>query len=184
MTSMEAGSSWKVFLRRHWLAATVFGVAAVLILVGSVYVFLWFASDAQSSGLVPATLGLWTMANLVAFILNAIFWELFLIGIPGVVAGIIGWQWWRRMPEEERRGYRFEMRSRRKSGGGGGSLLFFIVFCVKVYLDGKWNVPIGTWNLDYVVSSVVLILALAAIIFGIPGTIVGIWWVRRETKKP
>ncbi len=87
------------------------------------------------------------------------------------------------MPTEERVEYDFGKRSRKTKGGGGGSLLFFIVFCIKVYLDGNWNVPIATWTLNYVVDSVVLIVILAAIIFGIPATIAGVWWVRREMKK-
>ena len=66
---------------------------------------------------------------------------------------------------------------------GGLSLLFFIAFCIKVYLDGNWNVPIATWTLDYVVGSMVLILEWVLIVFGIPIAIGIIWWIRRETKK-
>src|SRR5205823_13191393 len=67
----------------------------------------------SSTGLVPATLGLWTMANLVTFILNAIFWELLLVGIPVVVGVAAGWLWLRRLPDEEMRGYHsFRRRSR------------------------------------------------------------------------
>lgn len=63
-------------MRKHWKAVAVFVVACALALAGAVYVFLWFVKNAQSAGLVPATLGLWTMVNCVTFILNAIFWEL------------------------------------------------------------------------------------------------------------
>jgi hypothetical protein len=159
-------------------------VAIVFFFVGAVYVFRWFTDNAQSSGLVPSSLGLWTMGNLITFILYLIFWEIILVGIPTIVGGIIVWQWWKRLPVEERMEYSFGKRSRKTTGGGGGSLLFFIVFCIKVYLDGNWNVPIATWTVNYVVDSIILILILAAIIFGIPGTIVGIWWTRREMKKP
>src|SRR5215510_12709810 len=93
---------WKRFARKHWRIVAVFAVLAVLVLVGSVYVFLWFVSNAQSSGLVPSLLGLWTMRNVVDFILHAIFWELLFIGIAVVIGGLIGWQWWKRLPSEER----------------------------------------------------------------------------------
>ncbi len=164
----------------------VFAVAGILAFAGAVYVFLWFVGNAQSTGLVPRTLGLWTTANLVSFIVNAIFWELLLIGIPVVVGAVGGWLWWKRLPDEEARGYRFfGKRSRRTSSGGGGvSLLFFVAFCTKVYLDGNWNIPISTWTLDYVVGSMILILEWALILLGIPVAIGVILWMRHEMKKP
>jgi hypothetical protein len=181
----EQGSDWKRFLRKHWSIVALFVVAGILAFAGAVYVFLWFVGNAQSTGLVPRTLGLWTMANLVNFILHAIFWELLLIGIPVAVAGVGAWQWWKRLPDTESRGYRpFRKRSGRARGGGGVSLFFFIAFCVKVYLDGNWNTAISTWTLDYVVGSMVLILELALIIIGIPVAIGVTWWMRREMKKP
>ena len=61
----------------------------------------------NQQGLVPATLGLWSMANIISFILNAIFWELVLIGIPVVIGAILGWQWWKRLPDEEKKEYHF-----------------------------------------------------------------------------
>lgn len=184
MDAQGSGSEWKIFVRKHYPAMAVFGIGVVLAIVGAVYVFLWFVANAQSSNLVPASLGFWTMKNLVDFILNAIFWELLLIGIPVVVGGVIAWQWWRRIPEAEWRGFRFGKRPGKGRGGGGGGLLFFIAFCIKVYLDGNWNVAISTFTLNYVVDSMVLILAWFAVIFGIPATVAGVWWIRREIKKP
>jgi hypothetical protein len=185
MPESEAeASDWRRFMRKHWEAVVVFVVAGALTIAGAVYVFLWFVKNAQSTGLVPGILGLWTMANLVNFILNAIFRELLLIGIPIVGGALVGWMWWRRLPAEERRGYHsFGRRSRGASGSGGFSLLFFIAFCIKVYFDGNWNVPIATWTLDYVVGSMVLILEWVLVIFGIPAAIAILWWVRHEARK-
>jgi len=171
-------------MRKHWKAVAIFVVACAFALVGSVYVFLWFVKHAQSTGLVPATLGLWTMANLVTFILHAIFWELLFIGIPVVIGLIAGWLWWRRLPYEERREYHFFGRRSRATGSSGGfSFLFFIAFCIKVYLDGNWNVPLATFTLDYVVGSMVLILEWVLVIFGVPIAIGLVWWINHEMKK-
>ena len=186
----EAGSEngsegWKKFLRKHLRMVALFVVAVILASVGAIYVFLWFVGDAQSTGMVPATLGLWTMGSLVTFILHAIFWELLLIGVPVILAAVAGWLWWRRLPSDEKKEYHFfGKRSRATSGGGGAvSLLFFVAFCIKVFIDGNWNVAFATWTFDYVVYSMLWILIWILVIFGIPIAIGVIWWIRHEMKK-
>lgn len=184
MSEMADHSGWKGFFRKHRGMVAIFALAAVLVAIGAVSVFVWFVGEAQSSGLVPSLLGAWSIGNLVAFIVNLIFWELLIIGVPVVVAVVFVWRWWMGLPEEERRRRYFHGRARTSRGGGGVSLLFFIAFCIKVYADGKWNTPIALFTLDYVVGSMLLILALVAIIFGVPAAIFGLWWLRREMKKP
>ncbi len=179
----DRGAEWKTFMRKHWSMVAALAVACILVVVGAVYVIWWFARDAQSTGLVPTTLGLWTMANLVNFILNAIFWELVLIGIPLVVVAVAVWQWWKRLPGEERGRYGFGNGSRTTSGGGGASFLLFIAFCVKVYLDGNWNVAISTWTVNYVVDSMILIMEWAAVILAVPAAIGLAWWMRHNMRK-
>lgn len=179
-----AGSDWKAFIRRHWGAVAVLMVGFALAFAEAVYVFLWFAGTAQSSGLVPPLLGLWTMGNLVAFILNLAFWELLFVGAPVAVAAVAGWMWWKRLPGEARMGCRWGKRGRSARGGGAGGLIFFVVFAIKVYLDGMWNVPLGTFTLNYVVGAMFTILVWGIVIIGIPGAIVLAWWLNREMKRP
>jgi uncharacterized MAPEG superfamily protein len=182
--SANGSEGWKKFLRKHWNILALFVAAAVLASVGAVYVFLWFVGDAQSTGLVPTILGLWTMGNLVTFVLYVIFWELLLIGVPVALAAVAGWLWWRRLPSDEKKEYHFfGRRSRTTSGGGGISLLFFVAFCIKVFVDGNWNVAIATWTLDYIVYSMLWILIWVVVIFGIPAAIGISWWIRHEMKK-
>ena len=183
---VENISDWKKFLRKHKNIVTIFVVAVILAVIGAIYVFLWFVGDAQSIGLVPSTLGLWTSGHVVMFILHLIFWELIFIGIPAIVGAIAGWQWWRKLPAEEKKEYHFfDKRSRTTSGGSGVTVLFWIAFFIKVYIDGNWNVAIATWTLDYVVGSMITILIWAAVIFGIPLAIGFVWWISREmNKKP
>jgi hypothetical protein len=182
--SENDNKGWKAFLRKHWKITALFVVGAVLALVASVLVFLWFVGDAQSTGMVPMTLRFWTMSNLVTFILHLIFWELVLIGIPVGIAAVGGWQWWKRLPDEEKKEYHFfSSRSRTTGGSGGISILFFIAFCIKVFIDGNWNVAISSWSLDYVVESMISILIWVAIIFGIPAAIGVILWINYIIKK-
>ncbi len=184
MEETESGY-WRKFLRKHMSMVALFIVAVVLLAVGAVLVFLWFIRNAQSTRLVPTTLGLWSMRHLVTFILNAIFWELILIGIPVIIAAIAGWLWWRRLPSDEKMEYHFFGKGphRTSEGGGAVSFLLFIAFCIKVYIDGNWNVAIGSWTLDYVVYSILWIIIWIVIIFGIPAAIVAIWWISHEMRK-
>ena len=183
---VENVSDWRKFLRKHGNAVAIFFVAVILAVIGAIYVFLWFVGDAQSIGLVPSTLGLWTSGHVVMFILHLIFWELVFIGIPAIIVAIAGWQWWRKLPVEEKKEYHFfDKRSRTTSGGSGVTVLFLIAFFVKVYIDGNWNIAIATWTLDYVVGSMITILIWATVIFGIPLAIGFVWWISREmNKKP
>jgi hypothetical protein len=178
----ESDSFWS-FLRRHTGAFVLFIVAAVIAAIWAVYVFWWFTGNAQSTGLVPSSLGQWTMGNLVNFVIYSILWELLLVGIPVAVAAIAAWMWWRRLPYDERMGYHWGKGSHRAGSSGGVSGLLFIAFAIKVYLDGNWNVPISTYNLNYVVGSCITILAWAAVIFGIPIAIGLTWWASRKIKQ-
>lgn len=181
---MEKDTDWKRFIRKHWGIVAVFAVVAVLAVSGAVYVFWWFAGNAQA-GLVSSTLNLWTMGNVVTFILHLIFWELVLIGIPVAVVAVLAWQWWKRLPAEEKEYHFFGRRSRSRNAEGAISPLLFIAFAIKVYVDGNWNVAISTWTLDYVVSSMITILVWIVAIFAIPAAIGVIWWIRHEmNKKP
>jgi hypothetical protein len=180
---VEKDSDWKNFIRKHWGIVAVFATAVALAVAGAVYVFWWFTGNAQSTGLVPSTLNLWTMGNVVMFILHLIFWELVLIGIPVAVGAVLGWQWWKRLPAEEKEYHLFGKRSRSRNAGGAISPLLFIAFAIKVYVDGNWNVAISTWTLNYVVDSMITILIWIVAIFAIPATIGIIWWIRHELNK-
>ena len=179
---VQSGSDWQQFIRKHWTSFAAFIAAAILAAAGAVYVFVWFTGNAQSTGLVPSTLGMWTMGNVVLFILHAIFWELVLIGIPVAIGAVVAWQWWKRVSEAEKRNLTWK-RSRSDRAGGAISPLLFIAFALKVYVDGNWNVAISTYTLNYVVGSMVTILLWIAAIFAIPATIGLIWWIRHEMNK-
>lgn len=63
------------------------------------------------------------------------------------------------------------------------SILFWIAYCIKVFMDGKWNVAISTWTFDYFVYSCIWTLIWLLVIFGIPVAIGVTWWLRHEMKK-
>lgn len=190
---MEQGSereckAWKKFLRRHWGATALFLTGAAAALAGAVLVYLWFVGEAQSTGLVPADLSLWTMSYVLTFLLNLAFWELLVVGMPVAVAGILFYTlWYRRLPAEEREEYRraglFGDRSPRSDAGDGMSFLFFLAFLAIVYLDGYWEVPFSSWTLDYLVYTCLTAVVGVLAVVGIPLAIGGLWWLRREMRS-
>jgi len=190
-TESKNGSEiWKKFLRKHWKMLVIFVVGAILASIGAILVYLWFVGYAQSIGLVPATLGLWTMGYLLTFILHVIFWEVLFIGIPVIIAIVVIFAlWWKKLPPEERAEYGrekhfFGPRSRATSGGGSGiSLLVFIVFCIIIYTDGNWDAAFANWTFDYLVYTCLWAFIWVLIIFGIPAAIGIIWWIRHQMKK-
>jgi hypothetical protein len=182
-TESEDSASWKQLIRKHWIIFACFVVAGIMVVAGAVYVFWWFTGNAQTIGLVPSTLNLWTMDNLVIFILHLIFWELVLIGIPVTIGAVLGWQWWKRLPAEEKKDHMFGKRSQSRNASGAISPLLFIAFAIKVYVDGNWNSAISKWTVDYVVGSMITILIWIAAIFAIPAIIGVIWWIHHKTDR-
>ena len=185
MGEVEADDkSWRKFVKNHWSMLAFWIVAAVVAVVGAVLVYLWFVGEAQATEMVPMVLGQWSFSHMINFVLHLIMWELIIIGIPVAVVAILGYLWWKRIPNEEREEYKFfGKRTRTEQGGSGISFLFFVAFCLKVYIDGNWEVAIATFTLDYVVNSMITIMVWSAIVFGIPAIIIGLLWLSREIKK-
>jgi hypothetical protein len=177
-------SDWKRFIKKHKTVFAVFVTAAILAVALAVYVFVWFTGNAQTTGLVPSSLGMWSMGSIVTFILNAIFWELLVVGIPVGIGAVAAWQWWKLLPEEEKNQYHLSgKRSKSRGAGGAISPLLFIAFAIKVFVDGNWNAAISTWTLNYVVGSMVTILMWTVAIFAIPAIIGIVWWISHKTDK-
>jgi hypothetical protein len=176
--------SWKKFVRNHWNMLAFWIIAGIVAVVGAVLVFQWFVGEAQATEMVPSALGQWSFSHMVTFILHLALWELIIIGIPVAVVAILGYLWWKRIPDEEREEYKFFGKgTKTQQGGSGISFLFFVAFCLKVYIDGNWEVAIATFTLDYVVNSMITIMVWTAIVFGIPAIIIGLIMLSREVKK-
>ena len=185
----KSKKAWKKFVKNHFQILVVMIVAAILACMAAITVFIWFVGEAQSTDLVPETLGEWTMNYLITFILHMIFWEIIFVVIPVIIfIAIVYFQWWKKLPDKEREEYKrdhlfFGGRKHRADAGGGISFFINIVFIILVYLDGKWDKAFATWKFDYLVYTYLWALFWVLIIFGIPMLIGGLWWLTREMKK-
>jgi len=178
---------WKKFLKKHWQMLALFIAIGVIAFAGAIYVFLWFVEAAQPE-IIPVLLGVWSMGHIITFILHLIFWEFVYVGIPLIIViAVIYFGWWKKLPEAERKEYNekelFGHRSNRSDAGGFFSFLIFIFFCIKVWLDNQWEVPISTWEFDYLVSTCIWAIIVIALIIGIPVLIGGSAWLYYQMKK-
>lgn len=176
----QTEANWRGFIKRHWAAFAAITAAAIVAAAAAVYLFVWFTGNAQTTGLVPAALNLWSMSSVVTYLIYAAIWELAVVGIPVALAAIAAWQWWKRIPETEKAGLHTKGSKGRRAGGAIIPLLF-IAFAIKVYVDGNWTQPIASWTLDYVVGSMVTILLWTVAIFAVPAIIGVAWWLSRKT---
>jgi len=178
---------FKKFLKKHWQMLALFIVIAAVAFAGVVYVFVWFVGGA-SPDLAPPILSGWAMGHFIPFLLHLIFWEFIFIGIPVLITiAAIYFGWWKKLPDDERKEYReahiFGKRTKRSDAGGAFSFLIFIVFCIKIWLDGYWGVPISTWKLNYLVNNCVWAIIVIAVVIGIPILIGGTLWLHYQMKK-
>ena len=174
---------WKRFLRKH-LTFTIMaaGVIAAAI-VGAVFVFLGVVDWALATGLVPDTLGAWTVGYSVTFCLNVLLYEFLIIGLP-VIAGVaIGYLWYRKLPEKAE--YESDPKKKSHSGDGGGAISFIvtIVWLIVVYTNNMWNTAFNLWNFEYLITSIFWAVGLVLLIGGIPIAIGGIWWLTTQLKE-
>lgn len=172
---------WKNLFRKHLkMILAIIGVVTYAA-IGGILVLLWLVDSGQASGLLPGLIGEWTVGIVITFILHVILWEVLFVVIPVAVAAfVIYWQWYRKLPAEEKLPRRVVTPAR---GGGGFSFLICIVWLIIVWLDGRWNWEFQQWTLDQWVYSWLAAFLWPALIIGIPLVIVITLWIRHELKK-
>ncbi|MFW9982023.1 MAG: hypothetical protein ACFFE3_08940, partial [Candidatus Thorarchaeota archaeon] len=136
----------KRFLKKHWRMIFPMIILAVIAVVVAIFVFTWFVELAQTTDLVPDTIGLWSVGHVITFILHLLFWELLLVGSwVLVVFLIILIRWYMKLPEEDREGW--PKRGRREESDAFGFLVG-ITWLIVVWLDGRWNLEFQAWTFD------------------------------------
>jgi len=183
---------FKSFARRHWKAIVPLIGAAIGIFIGIILVLLWFINYWGIGNPGMELLNTWSMATVINFLLNLILWEFLIIGIPIIAIGVVVFfQWWKKLPDEEREdlekhGYGKRKNQKRAAYSGGGGLigiLVFVAFCIIVYINGNWSVPLANLSYFYVIYAWLTGLIWVLIIGGIPLTLIIFFWLRMEIKE-
>lgn len=184
----KSEQAFRKFLRRHKkMALALIAVIAVAAIV-AVFVFFKVVADAQVLGIVPTTLGLWSVGTFFAFILQVIFWELVFVAswlIPVVLVILI--LWYRKLPEEERKEYDLSPKRgadpRRTEGGGFFSFLVGVVWLIIVWVTGRWTLAFQAWTFNDLIYTwfVAGLWILVPCLIG--GMIFLIWWLQKDTKE-
>lgn len=180
MDTCEAlnNKAWKNFFRRHWKATLLMIVGIVLAIAVAIFVFLGVVADAQSTGLVPAMLGEWTVGYSVIFVLTLVFWELVLVGswvFP--IALITYFVWYKRLPSKERKEYE---RNCGKSKNNCMSILATLIWLVIVRMGGKWDLAFQSWTFNDWVFSWLAAGLWVLLIFVALGTVFVVWSLAKK----
>jgi hypothetical protein len=187
----ELDERWKKFLKKHWEVVLAIGIGIIGAIIGGILVFLWRVGAAPAALGVPANIGDWTIGYTVTFILNVIWYEFLLVGLPVIAAIIvIVFVWWNQLPEEEKEELKEEPKKSRPrramtgaSGGGIFGLLYQLTWLIVIWSRGYWNTAFSAWGFSAFVNTMLWALIWDLIIFGIPIAIIVILWVRHEVME-
>jgi len=174
----------KKFLTRHWKMTLLMIVVIAVAAIVAIFVFLWVVADAQATGLVPVTLGQWTVGYLVIFILNVILWELVFLAswvIPIVL--VIYYLWYKKLPDKERKEYEGKHRRKSAEEGSGFSCFVGVIWLVLVWIGGKWNLAFQEWTFNDWVYSWLAACLWGLLVVGILGSMYIIWCLTRKIPK-
>ena len=177
---------WKEEIKNHWKIFILCTVIIIILTIIAVNVLIWQIQTSAIGNYGTATFDQWSLEWVVIFIIVLVLWELLFVGVPaGLIFGLGGYFWWKRLPSEERIKLK-EQRSKHKKarGGCGFGFFMFIAYCIYVAIDGNFSTPFGNKPYSYWVYSYLLTIGWLLIIIGIPMAIIGLIYLRYWLEKP
>lgn len=173
--------NWVEKIRDHWIAFTFAILLAIGAAASAITVLLWFI-DKGSVIDASATIGDWSIAIGIKFVIFLILWELLLVGLPlFAVGGISFWIWWSRLGADEKKELKSYDKSHKSKGGkraSGGTFFINLAYILYIAIQGNFTTPFGDLQWTYWVYSYLWTIVWLAIIIGIPGLIGGIFYLK------
>jgi MFS family permease len=183
------GEFWKQKIRKHWKIFTASIISGAVAIVASIVVLFWFIDTSPIGAMGTATIGEWTLAWIWEFFIFLTLWELLIVGIPvAIVLGGSLYLWWKRLPEEDKVGFKGKGRGRGTAESGGFSFGMFIAYSIYMYINGYFYTPFGDHPYTFWVYAWFHTLAWLFVIIGIPAAIILIVvyfvvWSKKEAKE-
>jgi hypothetical protein len=177
---------WKEEIKNHWKILILCAVIIAILIIIAVNVLIWQIQTSAIGNYGSATFDQWSLQWIVIFVIMLILWELLFIGVPaGLIFGLGGYLWWKRLPDEERTKLKEQQSTHKKARRGCGLGFFiFIAYCIYIAIDGNFSTPFGNKPYSYWVYSYLLTIGWLLIIIGIPMAIIGLIYLRYWLKKP
>ncbi len=179
----------KIMIKKYWTILLLLIIGIIIAIIGAMFTLYYVIYNLEIGNGGTATLGEFSLGDLILWCLWVILWEVLVILIPLIIyICIIGGLWWRKLPQEDKD----EIKSRKKReekqiekyGGGAGALGFFIfiVFLIIVHLDDNLFEPFNNIPYIYWIGAYLMAALWIFVIIGIPITILGLCYLRKKLK--
>jgi len=177
---------WKEEIKKHWRVIILCVVAIVGLSIIAVNILIWHIQTSPIGNYGTASFDQWSLDWIVRFIIVLILWELLFVGVPaGLIFGLGGYLWWKRLPGDEQTKIKEQHSKNNKARGASGSGLFiFIAYCIYIAIDGNYYTTFGNKPYSYWLYSYLLTIGWLLIIIGIPMAVAGLLYLRYWLKKP
>ena len=176
----------KKLSRIYWKIGLLIILGLFIGIIAGTLVFLWQIFSALSLSY-PDAIGDWTLILLINFGASTAFWELIIVGIPGLAIGLgLFYYWWTRLEEEDKRDFfSSDPRSRQRwmeriiagISLGVGVIIIGLTFLFNVTITGHLTAPIGSWTIQYVLQTFIITGIISLAIVGVPALVIAfIYW--------
>ena len=182
---ISSAQFWREAIKNHWKVMVLAVAAIVALAVIAVWVVFWHIQTSPIGDYGKATFNEWSLDWTVRFLIILILWELLFVGLPGgLIFGLGGYLWWKKLPLEEKSMFKKqEDKNHKKKGAGGFGIVLFIFYCIYIAIDGNYYAPFGSQPYSYWIYSYIFMLLWLLTIAGIPGAIIGIIYFKKWLEK-
>ncbi|TXT63174.1 MAG: conserved membrane protein of unknown function [Promethearchaeota archaeon] len=179
----------KLMIQKHWKAGLLFVVLAIIAIIGAILTLFFHINNSLIGAGGTWTLAEFSIQTIIFWFLWLLLWEVLFVVIPtAAVMGGLGYFWWTRLEESEKELFREREKKEQnvnKPGAASGVLGFFvfIAFIIITIIDGRFDAALGTVPYIYWITTWFWSVFWILIFLGIPGTIGGLYYLRKKLRE-
>lgn len=179
----------KKLSRIYWKVGLIIIIGLVCAGIAALVVFFWQLILTLNLT-VPNLLGDWSLRMVIEYALRILFWESLIVVLPTLgIGSIFLLIWWQRLPEEDQKDFLSldpEIWKRWIQRGIAGVLAAGVVVCIGLIFIGNvvitrhFDIAIGSWTIEYVLTISILTGMLSSVLFGLPALVIFLiyWYVQ------